>query len=321
MTTRETGARLLTFGEAMGLITMDGIGSLDIARQAHIGIGGAESNVAIGVARLGGSATWIGRVGPDAVGRLITRQLTAAGVQVTAVPDPSYTGLMIRHRRAGNAAEIDYHRRGSAGSRLGTDDLPDEQIRQASVLHVTGITPALSDSARHATVHAVEVARAAGVTVSLDVNYRSRLWSADQARATLAGLAARSDILFAGVNEARLLTGRDRSEPSELAWEIAQLGPPQVLLKDGIHGCLALDGQREITRPAVEVGHVVDPVGAGDAFVAGFLAEHLTGAPFEQCVDTALAMGAFAVSVPGDCELLPTRAELRAFTTSDEVCR
>lgn len=321
MTTQETGAGLLTFGEAMGLITMDGIGSLDMARRAHIGIGGAESNVAIGVARLGGSATWIGRVGSDAVGRLITKQLTTAGVRVTAVPDPSYTGLMIRHCRAGRAAEIDYHRRGSAGSRLGTDDIPDEQIRHASVLHVTGITPALSDSARQATLHAVEVARAAGVTISLDVNYRSRLWSTDRARIVLTGLAAQSDILFAGLDEASLLVGRDRPEPGELARALSNLGPQRVLLKDGIHGCLALDGQREIARPALEVSHVVDPVGAGDAFVAGFLAEHLAGASFEQCVDTALAMGAFAVSVPGDCELLPTRAELRAFTTTDEVCR
>lgn len=312
---------LVTFGEAMGLISATGIGSLDLARDARIWIGGAEGNVAMGVARLGMPATWIGRVGDDAVARLVTRQLRAAGVRTVAITDPSYTGLMVRHHRTANAIQIDYHRNGSAGSRLRPDDLDPQELAGAGVLHVTGITPALSESARSATFHAVDLARARGVTVSLDVNYRAKLWTAEQATPVLRELAARSDLLFAGPAEARLLcrnADRDRADPAR---SLADLGPTCVVIKDGPEGCVAWDGAAELRRAAVPVDRVVDPVGAGDAFVAGFLAEYLAGCPLERCLDTAVLMGAFAVSVPGDCELLPTRAELRAFAAATDVTR
>lgn len=314
-------AGLVTFGEAMGLISATDIGSLDVARTARIGIGGAESNVAVGVARLGAAATWIGRVGTDALGRLISRQLTSSGVHTVALPDTSYTGLMIRHRRSGDSVQIDYHRRGSAGSRLQCSDLPEHVIRSARVLHVTGITPALSDSAREATFHAVDLAHDAQLTVTFDVNYRSKLWSPDQAAPVLRTLAERADVLFAGPAEARLLTGTTDSTITALARSLASLGPRQVIVKDGADGCLALDRAGELTRPAVPVHRVVDPVGAGDAFVAGFLAELLVDAPLSRCLDTAVLMGAFAVSVPGDCELLPTRSELREFAAATDVNR
>lgn len=321
MTASRPAAGLVTFGETMGLISATGIGSLDLVRDARIWIGGAEGNVAMGVARLGVPATWIGRVGDDAVGRLVTRQLSAAGVRTVAIADPSYTGLMVRHRRTGNTIQIDYHRNDSAGSRLRPDDIDQRELAGAGVLHVTGITPALSESARAATFHAVDVARTDGVTVSLDVNYRGKLWTVERAAPVLRELAARADVLFAGPAEARLLCGGLDRDPASLARSLADLGPERVIIKDGPGGCFARDGAAELRRPAVPVDWVVDPVGAGDAFVAGFLAEHLAGQPLDRCLDTAVSMGAFAVSIPGDCELLPTRAELLAFAAATDVNR
>jgi 2-dehydro-3-deoxygluconokinase len=304
---------LFTFGETMGLVAADGIGLLEYARSFTVAIGGAESNVAIGVARLGGTATWLGRIGPDATGDLIERRLRNEGVTTHAIRDEAFTGLMVRYRRSGELTHVDYHRAGSAGSRLSPADLPRPDLEAASVVHVTGITPALSDSARAAVFHAVETARAAGVTVSVDVNYRSKLWSRFDAAPVLRDLVSRADVVFAGPEEAALFVG-----PGAPVDELAALGPTEVVIKDGPRGCTALIDGTRFTLPAPSVT-VVDPVGAGDAFVAGYLAERLAGAAPEQRLRTAIAAGAFAVTVPGDCEGLPRRADLVA--ADDDVRR
>jgi 2-dehydro-3-deoxygluconokinase len=302
---------LFTLGEAMGIFVADGIGPIEHARAFTLAVGGAESNVAVGVARLGGSAAWLGRLGPDSTGSLITGRLTSAGVRVFAVPDEAPTGLMIRYRRSAQFIHADYHRAGSAGSRLTPADLPLPAIRAAGILHVTGITPALSATARATVFAAVEAARAAGVPVSFDVNYRGKLWSRFDAAPVLRDLAALSDVVFASPEEAALFV--DATDPIA---GLAGLGPSEVILKDGAKGCTALiDGDR-FTRPVLPVT-VIDPVGAGDAFVAGYLAERLLGAAPAQRLQTAIAAGAFAVTVPGDCDGAPTRAELAALNGAD----
>jgi 2-dehydro-3-deoxygluconokinase len=302
---------LFTFGETMGLVAADGIGSLEYARSFSFGIGGAESNVAIGVARLGQRATWLGRIGSDATGDLIVRRLRAEQVRTLALRDDAFTGLMVKFRRSGEYLHVDYHRAGSAGSRLGPADIPAAELESADIVHVTGITPALSDSARAAVFQAVETARAAGVIVSVDVNYRAKLWSRFDAGPALRDLVSRADVAFAGPDEATLFVGE--SAPVD---GLAALGPREVVVKDGARGCEALiDGVR-FSLPALPV-RVVDPVGAGDAFVAGYLAERLAGATPRERLQTAVAAGAFAVTVPGDCEGLPSRADLEAFRPGD----
>ncbi|WP_250033245.1 sugar kinase [Paractinoplanes maris] len=302
---------LLTFGETMGLVAADGIGPLAYAKSFSFGIGGAESNVAIGVARLGGEATWLGRVGPDATGSLIAARIAAAGVRTVAITDESFTGLMVRHRRSGEFAQVDYHRAGSAGSHLSPADISASEITAASILHVTGITPALSETARAAVFQSIETARAAGVPVSVDVNYRAKLWSSYDAAPVLRDLVSRSDIVFASPEEATLFVTGD-----DVPAALAELGPAEVIVKDGGRGCVALiDGERH-TVPALGVT-VVDPVGAGDAFVAGYLADRLAGATAVDRLTTAIAAGAFAVTVPGDCEGAPSRAELAALAGDD----
>jgi 2-dehydro-3-deoxygluconokinase len=157
----------------------------------------------------------------------------------------------------------------------------------------------------------VETARAAGVPVSVDVNYRAKLWSRFDAAPVLRDLVGHADIVFAGPDEAALFV--DGDDPLR---GLADLGPTEVIVKDGGRGCVALlDGQRHEV-PALPVT-VVDPVGAGDAFVAGYLADRLAGAPPADRLRTAIAAGAFAVSVPGDCEGAPDRDELAALTGDD----
>lgn len=320
MSTPGSASGLLTLGESMGLVAAQGVGTLEYVHGFTFGIGGAESNVAIGAARLGALVTWIGRVGCDATGDLIERRLRAEHIDTLAIRDRSYTGLMIRHCRAGTTLHVDYHRAGSAGSHLTPQDVPDERIRAAAIVHVTGITPALSDSARASVFHLIDVAKSAGVTVSVDVNYRAKLWTAQTARPVLRDLVATADIVFAGIEEAQLLLGSASRDAAALCRELAELGPREAITKDGARGCAASVDTTALIQPAIPVT-VIDPVGAGDAFVAGYLADRLTGAEPEARLRTAATMGAYAVTVPGDCELLPTRAELQALGMTQDVQR
>ena len=315
------GTGLVTFGETMGLVTAGETGPLEFARTFTLGIGGAESNVAIGVARLGSPATWFGRIGSDATGDLIERRLYAERITTVAIRDSGFTGLMVKHRRFGTTWRVDYHRAGSAGSRLCPDDVPVDAVRAAAILHLTGITPALSDSAREATLHSVGLARAAGVVVSVDVNYRGKLWDPRTAGPVLRDLVTRADIVFAGPAEARLVLGSAAPESTaDLVRALADLGPAEAVVKDGARGCVALVDGAHHEVPALAVD-VVDPVGAGDAFVAGYLAERLDGHEPARRLATAITAGAFAVTVPGDCEGLPRRADLDAVAGTDDVAR
>jgi 2-dehydro-3-deoxygluconokinase len=308
--------RLVTFGETMGLFAASRPGQFGLERNFVFGIGGAESNVAIGAARLDRHVTWFGRLGRDATGKLIEQVLRGERVETIAIRDDGFTGLMVKHERFAGANHVDYHRRGSAGSRLQTEDLPEDPIRSAAVLHCTGITPALSDTARAATLAAVEIARAAGVLVSFDVNYRRKLWAPHDAAPVLRQLVESSDIVFAGPDEASLAAGTDLRSGREAARAMRKLGVPEVIVKDGPRGCVAIDEDQELAVPAMSVP-VLDPVGAGDAFVAGYLADRLIGRTLSTRLNTAVRMGRLAVSVPGDCENLPRRSDLEAIGGED----
>jgi 2-dehydro-3-deoxygluconokinase len=304
---------LVTFGETMALLAAADVGPLRHQPLLHLRTGGAESNVAVGLSRLGGRATWIGRVGDDELGELVLADMRAEGVDVDhAVVDPGGpTGLMIRSRRTATVARVAYYRSGSAGSRLAPSDVPVDVVRAAGVLHVTGITPALSPSARAATFAAVEEARAAGVPVSLDVNHRAALWGADEARSVVTDLAARVDVLFAGEDEAELLLGAGAApaDASAALLGLAGLGPAHVVLKRGARGAIAfVDGVVLDVPPHPVVP--IDAVGAGDAFVAGYLAELLAGGDVKTRLATGAACGAFVVTVQGDWEGLPSRRDL-----------
>lgn len=319
----EAGARgVITFGETMGLLTALDIGALERAHSFRYSIGGAESNVAIGVARLARRATWFGRLGADATGDMIADRLRAEGVKTLAIRDHHRpTGLMVRHRRFAHVHNIDYHRAHSAASALTPDDIPQAAVQNAQILHVTGITPALSASASEAVFVAIEIARAAGVLVSVDVNYRSKLWAPETAAPVLRTLAGRADILFAGPEEAQLVLG-DSSPASDadLARALTRFGAVDTIVKAGARGCAAVIGDQQYGRAALDVD-AIDTVGAGDAFVAGYLSERLIGADVGSRLDTAIHVGALAVTVPGDCEGLPRRSELRHQLSTEDVLR
>jgi 2-dehydro-3-deoxygluconokinase len=310
---------VVTLGETMGLLGAPEIGLLRHASTMRLSVGGAESNLAIGLSRLGKRATWIGRVGDDELGALVRRTLAAEGVDGRVrVDSGAPTGLMLKYRRTGTSTQVVYYRKGSAGSRLDRGDIDPDLIRSARILHLTGITPALSDTARDAVDYAVEIARDAGVMVSLDLNYRSKLWSASEAGSVLAVLVAHADLVFATEPEAQLLVSGDG--PAELGMALAGFGPKQVIVKRGALGAVAVIGGQVLSVPPHEVTEV-DPVGAGDAFAAGYLSTLLDGGDPDQCLALGALAGAFTVTVPGDWEGLPFPADLDLLRATDGVLR
>ncbi|MEE1754472.1 sugar kinase [Streptomyces sp. SP18CS02] len=300
---------LVTLGEAMAVVAATQPGPLASGASLRLAFAGAEATVAIGVSRLGHRASWTGRVGADSSGTMILDGLRGEAVDVTRarVDDTAPTGLMLRERRTSDHTRVTYYRRGLAGARLAPEDIDAELVSHARVLHITGITPALGDAPRAAVRRAVELARAAGVTVSLDLNHRALLWSRQEASAELTELATLADIVFAGPDEAALVV--PEAEPAAMARALLRLGPREAVLKLGARGALAAAGD-EVTVQGIVPVTLVDPIGAGDAFVAGYLAGLLDGAPVPGRLRLAATCGAFAVSAPGDWEGLPRRDEL-----------
>jgi 2-dehydro-3-deoxygluconokinase len=177
------------------------------------------------------------------------------------------------------------------------------------VLHLTGITPALSPVAAETTITAVRRARELGTAVCLDINHRSRLWSTDAARAALTTLAGLADIVIGSEDELPLVTNSPTTDPGTIAAELLAGGVAEVVVKRGGDGARLLTPAGEWSLPARPVV-AVDPVGAGDAFVAGYLSGWLDGLDPAERLDRAVVTGAFAVATAGDWEGLPTREEL-----------
>lgn len=320
-------ASVLTLGETMGLITGGRIGSLAHVSEAHVGIGGSETNVAVSLSRLGVAATWIGRVGDDSLGRRVVREVRGEGVDVRATVDSdAATGLMLKEITGSGTARVYYYRAGSAGSRLAPKDVPPGAVESARLVHLTGITPLLSDSARQTCLSVVRRARAAGVRVSVDVNYRSTLASGEAAE-MLAELTEEADLVFGSPEEISRLVGGGIAERSEavpaaatdeirsLAHALDPAGKREIVVKRGADGAVAFRGGRLVEAAGHQVD-VVDTVGAGDAFVAGYLSGDVQGWDVREKLARANACGAVMCTMPGDWEAAPTPAELSVFLAS-----
>lgn len=313
-------ADVVTLGETMALMKAETPGPLAHVAALSLGMGGAESNFAIALRRLGTSVTWAGRVGADSLGDMVLRELAAEAISIAATRDDTApTGLMIKERRTADALKVWYYRRGSAGSRLCREDVPTAQIARAKLLHITGITPALSASAADAVSYALDCAQAAGTLVSFDLNYRAALWSPEEAGELYRRIIPRADVVFAGDAEAAMAVG-DAKDPWELARRINEMGAPQAVIKLGADGCVAIVDGKPHTQQAVPI-RAVDTVGAGDAFVAGYIAELLNDRNVPQRLLTAVRTGAFACLVPGDWEGMPRRVELDLLDSTEPVSR
>jgi len=302
---------VVTFGESMALFRADPAEPLRTARRFTRSIAGAESNAAVGLARLSCDVGWFGRVGDDPLGLGILDTLRGEGVDVSRaiVDDAAPTGVLVRDTHAERRIDVVYSRLGSAGSRICRSDLDEAYLRSARVLHVTGITPALSQTAYEATIEAVRLAADAGVTICFDPNIRRRLWR-DMAAAQRALLliVERSSIVLAGHAEATLLTGQET--PAAAAQWFADHGATTIAIKLGADGALGICDGKSYHGAALSV-HPADPIGAGDAFDAGFLCAWLRGAEVAECIEDGNLAAGLSVQVCGDIEGLPYVHEMQ----------
>jgi 2-dehydro-3-deoxygluconokinase len=300
---------LLTVGEAMAVVRAQG--SLRLGGPATVSMAGAESTVAIGVARLGHAARWVGVVGDDEPGVMVLRTLRAEGVDTGHVRTHPHrpTGLMLRERRVGDQTRVSYYRDRSAGSTLSAADVLAAADPPPRWLHLTGITPALSRDAYAAVTAAAGLAATVGARLSLDVNYRGRLWSARRAADTLRPLAAHADVVVASDDELRLVAPGSAADEAAQIDALLACGVRQVVVKRGADGASLHTATGQWAAAAHRVP-VVDTVGAGDAFTAGYLSALLDDLPPADRLARAVACGAFAVASDGDWEALPTRRDL-----------
>jgi 2-dehydro-3-deoxygluconokinase len=297
---------LVTLGEVLLRLAIPSPGRVETARMLDVQIGGAEANVAAAGARLGLRAAWISALPANAWGERVRRELAGHGVdcgQVRMVEGARLGLYFLEYGVPPRPIRVLYDRRESAFARLRPEEVDWEPVRQARVVHLTGITPALSPTARALSERALREA----VTVSLDVNYRAALWSPAEARAWLDAALPAVRFLFVGREEAHAIFGLEGEAP-RVVEGLARLAPKAtVTLLMGDEGSLTLGGGhlvRPSRRPSVQV---VDPIGAGDAYVAGFLWAALRGCELGETVDTATAVAALKCSMWGDIALISPR--------------
>lgn len=303
---------VVTIGETMVAFIPDSNTYLRYVNSFAKVTAGAESNVSVGLSKLGHTSGWISKLGEDEFGEFILRELRGEGVDTSRVLRTSTapTGIMFKQFSSDKESSVFYYRKGSAASMLCPEDLDEEYIRQAKILHISGITPALSDSCKRTVLRAIEIARTNNVLVCFDPNIRRKLWSEEKAKETLLPILSLSDVVLIGEDEANILLGV--SDQEKIVAALRKLNVRWIAVKKGKEGAYVADSENEFSIPIFPM-KVIDTVGAGDAFNAGFLSGLLEDRPIKECGTMASIMGAFAVSSPGDVEGLPDRRTFDRF--------
>mgnify|MGYP002620657826 CR=1 FL=1 len=275
------------------------------------GFGGDTSNAVIAAARQGVAAGYWTRLGQDPFGDAFAALWSAEGVDASAVvrdPDAATGIYFVTHGPAGHA--FTYFRKGSAASRMRPAEVPREVIASARVLHVSGISQAISESACDTVFAAIEASRAAGTRVSFDTNLRLKLWPLARARAVILETVGLADVCLPSLEDATQLTGLQ--DPDAIVDALLARGAGVVALKLGPEGALVGDA-RERHRVAGHAVATVDATGAGDTFDGAFLAEWLRGAPLADAARYANAAAALSTRGFGAVAPIPRRAEVEAF--------
>ena len=319
---------VVTIGESMVLFQPMYDGPLPYASFFGHTVAGAESNVGIGLRRLGKSVRWISRLGRDPFGDMVYKTLSGEGLELSQViwDEHSPTGVFFKEFKGYGDPSVYYYRRQSAASRLSVQDVKEDWFQGAKHLHVTGITPALGENTAEAIAYAMSQAKECGLTVSFDPNLRRKLWDEENARNTLLSLIPLCDLFLPGIEEAEFLLGEMDYEGYGNAF--LQMGPLAVAIKLGEEGSIGFANGLRIPADGYKIERTVDTVGAGDAYAAGLLSVMVDvlkdwepgtiTEPFSRALKRANIYGALATQFQGDWEGLPNLAELEGILQGEK---
>jgi 2-dehydro-3-deoxygluconokinase len=301
--------RVLTVGETMALLDPLTDGSIAAGMKFSLRVAGAESNFAIALRRLGIPVTWVSRLGADPLGDVLYDALRAEGLDLSCVRrDPAPTGVFFKWRTEGRSNVL-YYRRGSAASHLEPADVPDQKVAGAALVHLTGITMALSESARRTVIETARRAYSRKSTVLFDPNYRPALWSGPDAAA-----AAHREVLdfvdwyLCGSEEGNLLWGT--SDPEALLDAMSEAGVHRAVVRLDAEGALVRENDDVVRVAPDRHVEIVDEVGAGDGFAAGFAFGLINGWGAIDCVRAGHLIAARALRGTGDWETFPYLEEI-----------
>lgn len=310
--------KLITLGETMAMMVPENDGPLRYVTNFRIRMAGAESNVAIGVCKLGEDASWIGRLGDDEFGRYLLNQMRSEGVDCShSIFDEKHrTGVMFKEIGEGET-KVFYYRENSAASHMCPGDLNRRMFNGASILHLTGITPVLSESCRDTVLAAIELAKSCGLSISFDPNIRRKLWGEKDFRELIRDITLKSNIVLMGLSEAKALFGLD--DQQKIFEKLFSLGTAKyIAIKNGDKGAIVSDGSQSVTIAPYPC-RCVDPVGAGDGFNAGFLTGIMRGEDIVTAGRMGAICGALATQTTGDMEGYPDAKQMSQALNNSEI--
>jgi len=312
---------IITIGESMVMMIADQGDPLEFVSSFSRHVAGAESNVAIGLARLGHRSGWMSSIGNDPFGTYIRNSIRGEGVDTSAVVVSTVhpTGLLVKERNDTGDPQVYYYRRQSAASYMSPEMLQESYFANGKIFHITGIFPALSPITKETLLAAIRIAKRRGMMISFDPNIRLKLWTAQEAKTTLLEIAALSDLILPGLHEAELLVGT--TDWDTVSKFFHDKGNQFVIMKNGAEGAYysTQEEDRTLTQgyeQGFKVAKVVDTVGAGDGFAVGVLSAVREGLSLGQAVQRGNAIGSMAVMVRGDSDGYPTRSKLEEYLST-----
>ena len=315
----DTG-KIVLVGEPMGLFIAEEEGELSGVGHFSASIAGAEYNVAVGLTRLGHRVSYCTKLGYDPMADRILEGMKKNGISTDLVlrTDESLTGFMMKGKVSSGDPKIAYFRKNSAASTINTHDIDRLDLFECEYLHVTGVFPAVSQSACNAVKRLIGRCRQLDMKISFDPNLRPQLWKSEKEMVnTLNGFAEGAYCVLPGIAEGKILTGS--GEPEKIAEFYHSHGVENVIVKLGSKGAYYSGPEGDGVSPGFRVKKIVDTVGAGDGFAAGVISALAEGLPLSEAADRGNAIGAIQITHVSDNEGLPTREKLAAVMAAGEV--
>lgn len=296
---------IITIGEAMVTFNPGSTGPLKFVNVFDKKVGGAELNFAIGCSRLGLKAGWISKLGNDEFGKFIQNFARGEGIDISQVElvDDYPTSLNFKEIMTDGSVKTFYYRDKSPTLMMSPEDLNETYFRQAKILHITGVFPAIDPKNMDIIEQSIALAKKVGLKISLDPNIRLRLWSKDAAREALSRILPDVDILLAGDEEMEIIIGE--KSPNGIFEKAKELGISYIAVKQGAEGSVGYYNGEIFNAPSAKASKVIDTVGAGDGFNAGIIYGVLQNWSLKRTLEFANIIGSMVVSVIGDNEGLP----------------